>query len=361
MMSAFVLGAGYLIRNHYAPATITLEKALSPGPYEPITLHFSQSMDTESLSSKINFSKAIPITLNWQEKDTRLVLTPQTAWPIASSFTLSIGQGQTKYFTKNKPVAIAITTAEVPKISSISPAPSSRDVLLDIEDPIKVTFSQPVEGFYIDFRVDDVPAVVNQIASERTAFEVLPQNALSPGKEHTLDIYAKWKEENDETYTSLSHSTFTTLVPPPITPIANVSSRTEEAKKFTSAKKLTGKYIDINLASQVMTIFENGEALDTYMVSSGKRGMETPKGEFTIHNKADRPWSKKYGLYMPNWMSFVPSGLFGIHELPEWPGGYKEGVSHLGTPVSHGCVRLGTGPAKRVFEWAEIGTPVVIY
>jgi lipoprotein-anchoring transpeptidase ErfK/SrfK len=64
---------------------------------------------------------------------------------------------------------------------------------------------------------------------------------------------------------------------------------------------------------------------------------------------------------MPYWMAIVPGGKFGIHELPEWPGGYKEGANHLGTPVSHGCVRLGVGPAQTVYNWADIGTPVVVH
>jgi lipoprotein-anchoring transpeptidase ErfK/SrfK len=89
--------------------------------------------------------------------------------------------------------------------------------------------------------------------------------------------------------------------------------------------------------------------------------MDTPRGRYAIQNKAVRPWSKAYSLYMPYWQAITPDGKYGIHELPEWPGGYKEGANHLGTPVSHGCMRLGIGPAKRVYEWAPIGTPVVIY
>jgi lipoprotein-anchoring transpeptidase ErfK/SrfK len=60
-------------------------------------------------------------------------------------------------------------------------------------------------------------------------------------------------------------------------------------------------------------------------------------------------------------MAIRADGKYGLHELPEWPNGYKEGASHLGIPVSHGCVRLGVGAAVRVFNWVEIGTPVVIY
>jgi lipoprotein-anchoring transpeptidase ErfK/SrfK len=64
---------------------------------------------------------------------------------------------------------------------------------------------------------------------------------------------------------------------------------------------------------------------------------------------------------MPFWMAITPGGSFGIHELPEWPDGDKNGANDLGSPVSHGCVRLGIGPAERVYNWAEIGTPVVVY
>jgi lipoprotein-anchoring transpeptidase ErfK/SrfK len=59
-------------------------------------------------------------------------------------------------------------------------------------------------------------------------------------------------------------------------------------------------------------------------------------------------------------MAFIGSE-YGIHELPEWPDGTKEGESHLGTPVSHGCVRLGRGDAQAVYDWVEVGTPVFIH
>lgn len=33
---------------------------------------------------------------------------------------------------------------------------------------------------------------------------------------------------------------------------------------------------------------------------------------------------------------------------------------YLGKPASHGCVRLGVGPAKLLYDWTEIGTKVII-
>ncbi|MFA5359420.1 MAG: L,D-transpeptidase family protein [Patescibacteria group bacterium] len=123
--------------------------------------------------------------------------------------------------------------------------------------------------------------------------------------------------------------------------------------------KLTKK-IEINTGKEQKLYYFLGDVrMGEFKISSGKASMPTPKGNFKIDGKALRAWSK-YGLWMPYWMS-LKNGYFGIHELPEWPNGTKEGENHLGIPVSHGCVRLGVGPAKFLYNWAPIGTPVKIY
>lgn len=124
--------------------------------------------------------------------------------------------------------------------------------------------------------------------------------------------------------------------------------------------KLLPKRLEINTGKQELSYFLGGVRLGTYMVSTGRPGMATPKGHFKIQNKYPRPWSKAYGLWMPYWLG-IDSGKFGIHELPEWPGGIKEGENHLGKPVSHGCIRLGVGPAKFIYDWTPVGTPIFIY
>lgn len=123
--------------------------------------------------------------------------------------------------------------------------------------------------------------------------------------------------------------------------------------------RFEGKYIDVDLAHQKLCRIESSTVLDCFIISSGKPSMPTPTGTFSILSKNPKAWSGQYGLWMPYWQQI--SGPYGIHELPEWPNGYKEGQDHLGTPVSHGCVRLGVGDAGTVFGWTEIGTPVYIH
>ncbi len=120
-----------------------------------------------------------------------------------------------------------------------------------------------------------------------------------------------------------------------------------------------GKYIDIDLSGQQLCMIETNNILGCYIVSSGKASTPTPVGTRFIQSKHPKAWSATYGLYMPYWQAM--GGGYGIHELPEWPDGTKEGEDHLGIPVSHGCVRLGVGAAEAVYNWTDIGTPVYIH
>lgn len=120
-----------------------------------------------------------------------------------------------------------------------------------------------------------------------------------------------------------------------------------------------GKLIAIDLSEQKLSYYQDGFRVNSFSVSTGRWNFPTPIGEFAIQNHIPRAYSRRYGLYMPWWMAFY-KGEYGIHELPEWPNGAKEGESHLGTPVSHGCIRLGVGPAKTLYDWAGVGTKVVV-
>jgi len=122
---------------------------------------------------------------------------------------------------------------------------------------------------------------------------------------------------------------------------------------------LLEKKVLITLSKQTLEQKLGGVTILTHRVSTGKPGMRTPTGEFKILNKHPRAWSRSAKLWMPYWMAFTNRG-HGLHELPEWPGGKKEGANHLGLAVSHGCVRLGIGAAKAVYEWAPIGTVIKI-
>lgn len=119
------------------------------------------------------------------------------------------------------------------------------------------------------------------------------------------------------------------------------------------------KSIRIDTKNQLLSYFAGDVRLALFPISTGKRGMETPSGKYAVLEKSPRRWSYMAKLWMPYWLMFDARG-FGIHELPEWNDGTKEGAAHLGIPVSHGCVRLGVGPAEEIYNFADIGTKVFV-
>lgn len=126
-----------------------------------------------------------------------------------------------------------------------------------------------------------------------------------------------------------------------------------------SSKDKINKLIEIDIKTQNLNYYFNNVKLLSYKVSTGKNN-STPRGEYKIYNKHPKAWSRLAKLWMPYWMAFTANGKYGIHELPVWPGGKREGEDHLGTPVSSGCIRLGINSAKLVYEWTDVGTKVII-
>lgn len=126
----------------------------------------------------------------------------------------------------------------------------------------------------------------------------------------------------------------------------------------------SGKKIVISLSKQTMNLFERGRLVSVRRVSTGKWSTPTPTGSFAVKNKIPVAYSRAYGLYMENWMAFSADGRYGLHSLPFWKlrsgGRLYEGAAHIGTPVSHGCVRQTLAESKTLFDWAVVGTPVVI-
>lgn len=328
---------------------------------KPVVINFDKPIDTRYYKDKIKIIPETSLQAVINDELNQITITPKTNWKVNTQYSVIVPEGRAKNFMQISSQTFKFKTVDYPKVTEVMPKNGEKDVVLDIEDPISVDFDKSIEGFFVDFRLSPKVEVSYQNNEDKTKFEILPKGLLQEGATYKLEVFIKPQKSPDSAYYKIHETSFATLPPKPKTWSQDLNERVEQAKTFTQARIMDGKYIDVNLATQIMTIFENGKIINSFLISSGKRGMDTPKGEHQIYNKHPRPWSKKYGLYMPNWMAITSDGKFGIHELPEWPGGYKEGQNHLGIPVSHGCMRLGVGPAETVYNWAEIGTPVLVY
>ena len=127
------------------------------------------------------------------------------------------------------------------------------------------------------------------------------------------------------------------------------------------------KAFHISIAKQEASLVENGSIIARYPISSGKWETPTPTGQFQIHRKQTlRVSSQAVPYRMPHYMAFTKSQSHGFHALPYLGNKatnsdyWYEALDHIGTPASHGCVRLLPENAETVYEWIEVGTPVYI-
>lgn len=119
------------------------------------------------------------------------------------------------------------------------------------------------------------------------------------------------------------------------------------------------KEIRVFIEEQVLVALENDEEVYSFDIVTGKDGKETTAGTYQIFRKHEKYTSKTYGSEMPYTMFFTEDGK-AIHgttmaTLRSYLHAYlTESVG------SQGCVGLTDDNAKALFEWAPVGTLVVV-
>ena len=121
----------------------------------------------------------------------------------------------------------------------------------------------------------------------------------------------------------------------------------------------SGKEIHIYIERQILIAQQNGEEVYNFDIVIGREGKETEAGTFEIFRKHEKYTSQAYGAEMPYAMFFTTDGK-AIH-------GTQMATlrSYLQTYISesvgsHGCVGLTDDNALALFEWAPMGTKVVV-
>lgn len=105
----------------------------------------------------------------------------------------------------------------------------------------------------------------------------------------------------------------------------------------------------ISLKNQKAVMYQDGKAVNSSRVSTGRRGYRTPTGTYVITNKYRHHNSSIYGSSMPYFMR-LSCGDFGLH--------YSASVPSY--PASHGCVRMPWTQARQFYGTLEVGDIVVI-
>lgn len=317
--------------------------------------HIIVELDKESDYFDYNFALSHNTALEVVEnEENRFVLVPKTQLAQGASYDLFIERSyvlDSDVFNEEK--AYTFKTHNPVVITEYSPQNGADRVKPNSE--ISITFNTHVDYKTVDERFSISPQIDGDIGWEGTTMVFVPHGEFEPGVEYSVSLDSGVREYNGEGFLEEGIE------------MSFVSKRNE--KEITPPEVVEphytdGRYIDVDLSGQFLTLFENGESQGSFQISSGRYDLPTPKGEFSIINKKPLGYSREYDLYMPFWMAFTYQG-HGFHELPFWKyksgAEYKERESHLGTQVSHGCVRLGVGPAEEVYHFSEVGTRIYIH
>lgn len=124
-----------------------------------------------------------------------------------------------------------------------------------------------------------------------------------------------------------------------------------------------GKVIYVSTSAQRLYAYEDGVSIFSYAVpvTTGNSVHQTVRGEFAIFQKINNFTMKSpfpdepYTLFVKYWMPFY-SG-YGLHDAP-WRGTF--GGQEYTWNGTHGCVNMRESEVARLFDWAPIGTKVIV-
>ena len=96
---------------------------------------------------------------------------------------------------------------------------------------------------------------------------------------------------------------------------------------------------------------------------SGRRGVPTP-GEYRVNSQSLRSYSLDYeGVWFNNMTRFAlgpEGGNIGFHAIPTKNGKPLQTEEQLGSFQGSGCLRMSSKDAKFIFNFAKLGTKVVV-
>lgn len=135
--------------------------------------------------------------------------------------------------------------------------------------------------------------------------------------------------------------------------------------------------ITINLTEQRAYFYKDDKLVGESTISSGKKGFETPPGQYKVIQKDKDHHSNLYGEYVDETTGETvqknvdvtkdpaPEGTFfygaKMTYFLRFTGGYGMHAGYVPRyRASHGCVRMPIGMAEHFFNAAEVGTPVTV-
>ncbi len=126
------------------------------------------------------------------------------------------------------------------------------------------------------------------------------------------------------------------------------------------ASTTTTKKIIVDISEQMIYAYNGQELFMKQLVSTGLELTPTEIGEFKIYKKTPSRYMQgpTKGMTDQYDLPGVPWDLYFTYDGSVIHGAYWH--NSFGKRWSHGCVNLPLDKSKELYEWAEVGTPVIV-
>lgn len=114
-------------------------------------------------------------------------------------------------------------------------------------------------------------------------------------------------------------------------------------------------------AQRVWIVGDDGSVDSTYLVS-GSVTNNLAAGSYEVFSRSRWAVGIDDSGVMEYFVRFArgPRAAIGFHSIPTKDGRPLQTIAQLGTPQSHGCIRQRMADAKRMWDFADVGTDVVV-
>jgi lipoprotein-anchoring transpeptidase ErfK/SrfK len=126
----------------------------------------------------------------------------------------------------------------------------------------------------------------------------------------------------------------------------------------------TGKRIVFSQSRQRVWLVsaDDDTVVRTYQVSGSTYDNLHP-GTFNVYSKSEDAWGADDSGSMKSFVRFTQGdsgAAIGFHDIPVKDGRLIQTEAQLGTPMSHGCIRQRRADAIALWNFAPLGTTVVV-
>jgi lipoprotein-anchoring transpeptidase ErfK/SrfK len=120
----------------------------------------------------------------------------------------------------------------------------------------------------------------------------------------------------------------------------------------------TGRWIDVDLAEQTLTVYENNQLVFATVIASGLEPFWTRPGLFQIYQKKETETMRNNDPTDYYYLDNVPWTMY-FDKARALHGAYWR--TRFGYPQSHGCINLSVGDSHWLFNWAHEGDYVWVH